>query len=370
MTEQDPEKPEILIVDDSKVIRRAACKMLQQDYIVHEAVDGVDGWTQVQQNPAISVVFTDMQMPEMNGIEMLDKIRESEDEHIANLPVIMVTGRDDTEDAKLEVFEHGATDFISKPFESIDLISRAKAYARLTRKVVELEKQTGTDRLTGLANASCLEEQGAKALSFAHRHKLSISVVHFEIEGFQELFLSHGKNIAQQIIVATAGRLKEALRAEDLAARTGVARFALLLPVTCQATALTVINRIREVISKLVFDTGKEKIRIGVIAGYTTPELSDEVVFSDLLEQAESALESARDKPESKVEHYHHPVAEPEPTLLTEEELNAAMQKILDGQYYQIPEQHLSAVVEKVRAFMEYVDNQDRTQLTATDAGA
>nr|MDA3869083.1 response regulator [Gammaproteobacteria bacterium] len=71
MGEQSSQKPEILIVDDSKVIRAAATKMLGEGYVIHEAVDGNDGWQQIQQNSAISVVFTDIQMPAMNGMELL-----------------------------------------------------------------------------------------------------------------------------------------------------------------------------------------------------------------------------------------------------------------------------------------------------------
>ena len=153
MGEQSSQKPEILIVDDSKVIRKAATKMLGDGYVIHEAVDGRDGWQQIQQNASISVVFTDIQMPVVNGMELLANVRGSDDERIAGLPMIMITGQGDSEDAKQAVFEAGATDFIAKPFSSIDLLTRAKSYAQLNARVVELEKQTGHDKLTGLLNA-------------------------------------------------------------------------------------------------------------------------------------------------------------------------------------------------------------------------
>ena len=95
MSEQ-AEKPVILVVDDSKVIRRAASKMLGDEYEVLEALHGADAWEKLQQNSAISVVFTDMQMPEMNGVQLLEHIRAAEDEHISAIPVIMITGHDDT----------------------------------------------------------------------------------------------------------------------------------------------------------------------------------------------------------------------------------------------------------------------------------
>ena len=108
MNEEVTEKPQILFVDDSKVIRRAAVKMLGDDYQIHEAVDGMDGWQQLQRNDAISVVFADMQMPEMGGMELLTNIRNSDDDRLGALPVIIITGVGDTEEAKRAVFDAGA----------------------------------------------------------------------------------------------------------------------------------------------------------------------------------------------------------------------------------------------------------------------
>ncbi|MDT8283142.1 MAG: response regulator, partial [Gammaproteobacteria bacterium] len=244
MSEHLAEKPNVLVVDDSKVIRLAAKKMFGDDYTVHLAEDGQIGWALLQQNSVISVVFTDLSMPNMNGMELLDNIRGSNNDHIANLPVIIMTGHDDSETMKKQVFDAGATDFITKPFESIDLLSRAKAYARLSRKVVELEKKTGYDKLTGLYNANLLVEQGSKAFSFSCRHKLSISAVYFEIENFQNCFLSHGKKVAQHIIIAVGKRLQEVMREEDIAARLGVAKYALILPMTNKNRTQMVIERV------------------------------------------------------------------------------------------------------------------------------
>ena len=69
MSEQTANKPEILVIDDSKVIRLAAKKMLGNDYEIHLAEDGLVGWEMLQQNSNISVVFTDLMMPNLSGME-------------------------------------------------------------------------------------------------------------------------------------------------------------------------------------------------------------------------------------------------------------------------------------------------------------
>jgi len=365
MDEQSKQKPEILIVDDSKVIRKAATKMLGDGYIIHEAVDGRDGWQQIQQNSAISVVFSDMQMPVMNGMELLNSVRSADDERIAALPVIMITGQGDTEETKQLVFEAGATDFISKPFSSIDLLTRAKSYAQFNSKVVELEKQTGHDKLTGLFNAKSLEEQGDKALSFAARHNVSISVVYLEIDDFQDIFLSHGKSVATQIIIAVAGRFDAVLRTEDVAARIGVSKYALLLPLTNHTHAKIVVDRVRSSINKLVFDTGKEKIRIVLAAGITSPEVTDEMRFLDLMENAESALKRALAKAGEKVASHVDVRPKQEEDAVKDvvenidEDLQSAFKLILEGNFFKIERAHLKPLLDCLQPFIEYVKDQD-----------
>ena len=362
MSEQSADKPEVLVVDDSKVIRIAARKMLGENYVIHLAEDGLIGWELLQQNSSISVVFTDLSMPNLNGMELLNNIRTSSNDQIANLPVIILTGADDTEKVKQEVFDAGATDFITKPFESIDLVSRAKAYARLSRKVVELEKKTGYDKLTGLQNANSLQEQGAKAFSFSNRHKLNISAVYFEIKDFQDVFLNYGKNVAQHIIVAVGKRLQEVMRDEDLAARVAVAKYALVLPMTNKQNTLIVINRVRESINKLVFDTGKEKIRVNFVAGYASSDLAVESDFSELMEQTENALQRALTSSSEPVVCFDDEVAvEEQVEAVTEQDIESAFTHILEGDFYQIPEQHLAEVMERLAPFMQYVKNQEES---------
>jgi len=365
MSEESVNKPEILVVDDSKVIRLAAKKMLGSDYEIHLAEDGLIGWEMLQQNSSISVVFSDLMMPNLSGMELLENIRNSGDDHIANLPVIIMTGHDDSESGKQKVFDAGATDFISKPFESIDLVSRAKSYARLSRKVVELERKTGYDKLTGLYNAHLLEEQGAKAFSFADRHKLYISAAYFEIKDFQDFFLNYGKNVAQHIIVAVGKRLQDVMREEDIAARLGVAKYALILPMTNKHKTELVIARVRESINKLVFDTGKEKIRVNFVAGYTSSDLNGESSFAEMTEQAEDALQRAIISSTESVICFDDEIEIDEPeVVITEQDIEQAFTHILEGNFYQIPEAHLATVVERFSPFIQYAENQAELELS------
>ncbi|PCI06234.1 MAG: hypothetical protein COB77_07090 [Gammaproteobacteria bacterium] len=357
MSEQASERPEILLVDDSKVIRLSAKKMLASGYTIHLAEDGQIAWQVLQQNTGISVVFTDLSMPNLDGMGLLARIRESEDERLASLPVIILTGNEDAESTKQTVFDAGATDFISKPFQSIDLISRAKAYARLSRKVVELEKKAGLDKITGLYNSQALQEHGAKAFSFASRHKLNISTIYFEINDFQACFLKHGKAVAQHIITAIGKRLQEVMRDEDIAARIEVARYALILPMTSKKQTEAVIARILKTINKLVFDTGKERIRVSFSVGYTVLNLLEKKEFNDMLMCADDALQQAIKSTQDNVVCFESIKTDASVSAVTEQDIEQAFSSILEGDFYQISEHHLQAIVERLTPFLTFVEN-------------
>ncbi len=346
------DKPEILIVDDSKVIRRAAVKMLGAEYIVHEAEDGEQGWEKICSTRALSLVFTDMQMPNMNGLQLLDRIRSSDDEHIQNLAVIVLTGAEDSEEAKREVHEHGATDFIGKPFDSLDLVSRARSYARLVQQVQQLTQQIGVDKLTGLRDAEAWREQGEKALSFASRHSMSLSVALLEIDDFQPLALQHGKAVMQQIIIAIAGKLQQNLRSEDAAARVGIAKYALLLPLTRHATAEAAVQRIQQLVAKLVFDTGTEKICVQLAAGVVTVDAAAETDFNEILQQADVAVQQAlADSGDKRVSIDHSAVHE---QVLSDQALQQAIGQILRGEYEQISPALRQQIMQRLQAFIDF----------------
>jgi diguanylate cyclase (GGDEF)-like protein len=307
---EETNSSQVLIVDDSKVIRRAATKILESEFDVVEAQDGEYGWDEIQNNKNISVVFTDLGMPNMDGYELLEKIRNSDDPMIANLPVIIITGAEESEGAREEVFEQGATDFISKPFDSLSLKSRASAHINYRNEVKSLEKRAGVDKLTGLSTEVAFKQQGEQALAYAIRHCADITVVRFDIDGFAELFVKHGKEIAEQILTKVASFISDAMRTEDTAARLGVARFALLLPSANPEGAAAVVNRICERVAKLKLKLGDEIFHIRFSTGMTTPALDDESVsFNDLLEQAENSLKEASEQGGEKIVS-HQPVKE------------------------------------------------------------
>jgi len=285
---------QLLVVDDSRVIRRAAVKILQKDFDVVEAEDGEEALDILRSNPKISVVFSDIGMPNIDGFELLQTIRESDDEALAKMPVIIITGAEETDGTKEKVLALGATDFITKPFDSVALKTRAAAHINYRKEVQSLEQRVSTDKLTGLLVESSYKQQGEQAVAYAYRHCTQLSLVCFEIEHFSEMFVKHGKSIAEQILRKVASLINEGKRKEDIAARLGVSKFSLLLPSSDPEGAKMVVTRICERVARLKLKMGQDEFKIRFSSGLTAPVSCDDATdFNGLLQQADSALQTS-----------------------------------------------------------------------------
>ncbi|MCD6258950.1 MAG: response regulator [Sulfurimonas sp.] len=105
----------LLVVDDSSTMRRiiknTLARLGYKDIL--EGADGVEGWEALDANPDVEMLITDWNMPEMNGLELVKKVRA--DQRFVDMPIIMVT----TEGGKAEVItalKAGVNNYIVKPF--------------------------------------------------------------------------------------------------------------------------------------------------------------------------------------------------------------------------------------------------------------
>src|SRR3954454_3898655 len=124
MSETDPHvRPRVLVIDDDPVTRFVIREALSAEVDVLEAKDGREGLRSFfSWRP--DLVLLDIVMPEMNGREVLSRIRE-----LADTPVIMLTVRDDSSDV-VRHLEEGAADYFTKPFRPQELAARVHALLR------------------------------------------------------------------------------------------------------------------------------------------------------------------------------------------------------------------------------------------------
>lgn len=124
----------LLVADDDDLLRNLVKEVLEDEgYQVYIAADGQETVDIFWEHPEIALVILDIMMPKMDGIEVLQEIRERTD-----IPVLMLTALGDSS-SELSCLRNGASDFVSKPFHYDILVERVKNLLRLT-KAQNLEK--------------------------------------------------------------------------------------------------------------------------------------------------------------------------------------------------------------------------------------
>jgi len=357
------DNPEILFIDDSKTSRQLARKILGEKYSIHTCNNGQQGWDVLRSNPGIQIVFSDIEMDTLNGLQLLQLIRKSTDQHIANLPVVMITGAADNDATMRAVFEMGATDFVSKPFKTMDLISRAYSYITLNSRISKLERSSETDTLTGLYNLTGMKTNAIRHLAFSHRHKASCTFAELAITQYTELTSKHGAGIAKQVLKQFAVRLQKTLRKEDITARVGRSRFAILLPSCNQIKARSTISRIQKELQSIIFECGTGKFNIKVAAGITSYSGEQEISFDELMLQTDSALQTSISSANTTISSYQGDLADDVASHdATEHHFTESLIHILEGNFHKIDRLEIAALIEKLEAFINYNNNNPVTE--------
>jgi diguanylate cyclase (GGDEF)-like protein len=300
MSDNPREKQRLLIVDDSKVIRVTARKILQDHFETIEAVDGENAWEILNSDSPVSLVVSDLTMPNLDGFGLLKQIRSSHLPHVRDLPVIIITGANDTESTMERARQVGATDFIGKPFDAVHLLARTQAHANshavtnsLKEENTALEDKSTLDQLTGLANEAAFMERGYQQLSYAIRHDSTLTLFRMEIDRYDVVYQQYGESFCESIIQAVATILGTSIRQEDTVARIGTVRFALLLPGIDKSGVRSLAERINSSIATRIFKSGNDKATVTVSIGVASPKIRRDMQLSELVTIADNCLSQA-----------------------------------------------------------------------------
>jgi DNA-binding response OmpR family regulator len=124
MVEQTARPPQIMVVDDDADTVSILARHLQREgFVAIEAISGAECIRLARENP-VDVILLDLMMPEMDGFQVCRKLKE--DTSTAEIPVIMITARDDL-DARAEGMRLGVSDFLAKPVFRRQLANRIRA---------------------------------------------------------------------------------------------------------------------------------------------------------------------------------------------------------------------------------------------------
>ncbi len=231
-------RPHLLFVEHSRLIRKAAERILGKEFEVVLSETCEAAWTTLLDNPLIQVIFVnlDESAPQSQpGPDLLERIRTTSSRRISETPVVVITGDQVSESRREEWLDRGVTDFIEKPFRPSELLARARTHASgavALERLKLLQLQHNRDGETGLGNRRYFFERLGQAISFSHRHELPLSLVHMHLDGLAGTLQNMERPMRLGRMVRFGRMLGRAVRQEDTVYRTGPETFSFILPNT------------------------------------------------------------------------------------------------------------------------------------------
>ena len=372
-----PEKPRVLVVDDSRIVRATIAKHVKSVYEVREAGDGEAGWEALVGDDQIRVVISDLSMPKLDGFGLIERIRASADERIRSVPIIMISG-DDEEKPRQRASALGATDFITKGVPAGELLARlealtgrvqsqeeinaAKQAATAEAARVQAAEQTVNDPLTGLLTMSALIKQGAQLYAYARRHQLALSVMRIVLDDFETLRLKAGDGVADQILLGVTKLLVSRMRREDCVARTGPSEFAVALPSATRAGAARLAERVTDEIrnAKITWQGQALKISASVGVADTLSDFGES--FADIYSTASRRVDTARSGGGAQVSFDDGAAAEPPmavapaaPLAPAGLSIDQALRMLADGRGAEL-ETHVAELARNIYPLVKFCD--------------
>jgi diguanylate cyclase (GGDEF)-like protein len=185
----------ILIIDDSPFFRGQLKLTLSKEYDVIEAGTGADGFDAVKRDKP-DLVLLDVVLPDFSGFEICRILRDSESNNL--MPIIMITSQDAQEDI-LVGLELGADDYVKKPFNERELLSRIKNIFR------RIDRNRNANPLTGLNGNLEIQRDITSRIS----RGLSFAVIYADLDNFKAYNDVYGFSNGDRIIVLTADILQD-----------------------------------------------------------------------------------------------------------------------------------------------------------------
>lgn len=293
--------PLILIVDDvARNLQVLGTILSKENYKIAAANNGEQAIS-IANSTLPDLILLDIMMPGINGYEACARLKKNP--KTRDIPIIFLTAKIELDDI-VKGFETGAVDYITKPFNSVELLVRTKTHLELkiSRDLLkikneQLEKLAITDGMTGLYNHRYIIDSLSERITEARRYKQPLSVIMLDIDYFKKVNDNYGHTFGDFVLVRISTIIEETIRKTDIAGRYGGEEFLIIYTNTDNKSAFNTSERLRKSIEKEKW--GKADLVITVSGGIC--ELKDED-FSKLIMKADSLLYRAKENGRNRIE--------------------------------------------------------------------
>ncbi len=286
----------VMVVDDSRSFRDYLENLLKSyRYQTLAACSGREALDLLAAHPHISLIITDVNMPEMNGLELIKTIRKRyrrED--------LAIIGMSEVSQPNLSarLLKTGANDFIAKPFQAEEFFCRVTQNTNMMDYVRRLREAATRDVLTGLSNRRHALEMAEKLYANARRGHLQIALGMIDVDHFKRVNDTFGHLLGDDALKVIANALSASLRQSDIIGRYGGEEFVCLLVLKQEDDATCVFERSRRAVANIGFSAHGQSLPLTVSIGFTT------VLENSLLQmiaRADAAVYQAKSKGRNQV---------------------------------------------------------------------
>lgn len=282
----------ILIVDDQQANVRLLEQMLgEAGYRCITSTMDPQAVCALHRDNHYDLILLDLQMPGMDGFQVMEGLKEIEAD--GYLPVLVITAQPGH---KLQALTAGAKDFISKPFDLVEVKTRIHnmlevrlLYKQLEQYSRALESMALHDALTGLPNRRLLMDRLSLAIAHARRNTSAMAVMFLDLDGFKQINDTLGHAVGDLLLQSVAQRLSSCVRGSDTVSRQGGDEFVVLLgDLATSQDAAQSAQKLVQVLSEPHLLDG-HRVNLTVSLGLTTfPDDGDDA--ATLVRNADAAM--------------------------------------------------------------------------------
>ncbi|MBN2038511.1 MAG: diguanylate cyclase [Spirochaetes bacterium] len=284
----------VMVVDDSSSFNAKISDLLKvHKYQVLQAKGGQEALGILNENPDIKLIITDYNMPNMNGFQLINEIRNKYSKE--QIAIIGMSG-DNLLSAKF--IKTGANDFLSKEFFTEEFYCRITQNIELLENIIEIKEASNKDYLTNLYNRRYLYNVGKNLLENSKRKNLTITVAMLDIDFFKKVNDAYGHD-AGDIVLKTIGNiLQRRFRSSDIVARIGGEEFCVIGSNMDHEKAKEIFESVRQTVESAEIKTGKNLIKTTVSIGICI-KLMDSL--EEMIKFADDMLYKAKENGRNRV---------------------------------------------------------------------
>lgn len=293
----------ILIAEDDVITSRSLQENLRDwgydTLVVHngkEAWELISGKSQAAFEPSedIRLAILDWEMPGINGVDLCRRIRDkTENEQEKYIYIILLTGRDLQEDI-ITGLTAGADDYLTKPFDILELQIRIKNGERIIRREDSRFKMATTDNLTQLWNRNRILEFLKEETSRGERFQHTIGVLMTDIDFFKKINDEKGHQAGDKVLLEISTRIKKSARSYDKIGRYGGDEFLGVFPNCPHSFIPKIAERFREAVEAEYVQTASGPIKVTISIGGTSNEFGRYISADDMIRVSDQALLTAK----------------------------------------------------------------------------